>query len=98
MPLCPRHAGVKLAPGSYNVTPNSNDGHIYMSCAAARTAAFEIDLSLTTLTFTVSTATGSYSCTSLMTLVLSAFTRRAWRRPLMMTHHASTVMEAIISS
>ena len=39
-----------------------------MSCAAARTAAFEVDLSLTTLTFTVSSATISHS--ALMCAVL----------------------------
>ena len=83
MRLCPPHAGVKLAPGSYNVTPNSNDGHIYMSCAAARTAAFEVDLSSTTLTFTVRSTTASYSvltCTVLQ--VISAYTRQAWEPPL----------------
>lgn len=48
------HTGVKLAPGSYQVQPYSNDGHIYMTCSPTRTAPFEIDLSNTQLTFTVS--------------------------------------------
>ena len=47
------HAGVKLAPGSYQVQPNSNAGHIYMTCSTKRTTAFEVDLSNTQLTFTV---------------------------------------------
>ena len=95
---CPCHAGVKLAPGSYNVTPNSNDGHIYMSCAAAQTAAFEVDLSLTTLTFTVSSTTTSYS--ALMRSAadhLSRFTYHAWEAPLLASaafdaHHASSTI------
>ena len=50
--MCPL-AGVKLAPGNYSVQPNSNQGHIYLTCSATRTAAFKIDLSNTVLTFTV---------------------------------------------
>ncbi|KAK9907981.1 hypothetical protein WJX75_000985 [Coccomyxa subellipsoidea] len=46
----PTVSGVKLQPGSYQVTPDTSlDAHIVLSCSQQRTAPFEVDLSGSTL-------------------------------------------------